>query len=101
MIRAFLFLLACSLRNRVAVRLKKLRRPQYLISLLAGLAYLYFVFLHPFPWHGAREPHANPAPVPDFSPIGEPVFALLLLGAIVSQWLLPGVRRALFSEAEI
>ena len=101
MIRAFLFLLVCSLRNRVSIRLKRLRRPQYLISLLAGLAYIYFVFLHPFQWNGSREPHTNLAPDPNFFPIAEPAFALLLFGAVVSQWLLPGARRALFSEAEI
>ncbi len=101
MIRAFLFLLVCSLKNRVSIRLKRLRRPQYLISLLAGLAYIYFVFLHPFHRNGLREPHTSLAPDSDFFPVAEPAFALLLFGAVVSQWLLPGARRALFNEAEI
>ncbi len=101
MTRAFLFLLACSLKNRVSLRLKKLRRPQYMISLLAGLAYIYFVFLHPFHPDGSRQPPAGFAPDPTFFRTAEPAFASLLLGAVVFQWLLPGARRALFSEAEI
>jgi ABC-2 type transport system permease protein len=41
----FLFVTACSLKNRVRRRLGRLREPRYLAGMIAGLAYLYwFVF---------------------------------------------------------
>src|SRR6185295_20095043 len=41
-----LYLTLCSIRNRMRVRLKRLKEPRYFIGLLAGLAYFY-IFLRP------------------------------------------------------
>ena len=42
MIRTFLYLTGCSMRNRAARRLRRLREPRYLAGFAVGLAYLYF-----------------------------------------------------------
>src|SRR5438093_157020 len=42
-----LYLTLCSLRNRMRVRLKRLKEPRYFIGMIAGLGYLWTVFLRP------------------------------------------------------
>jgi ABC-2 type transport system permease protein len=42
MLRASLYIIACTTRNRVRVRLRRLREPRYLIGAIVGVAYLYF-----------------------------------------------------------
>ena len=42
-----LYLTLCSLRNRVRVRLKRLKQPRYLIGMVVGLAYFWMVFATP------------------------------------------------------
>jgi hypothetical protein len=101
MIRAFSYLLACGIKNRVLLRLKRLRHLKYLISALAGMAYLYFVFTH---WPDTRKVSLaqNPfAADSRLTRIAETGFALLLLGAVVFQWFFARGRKALFNEAEI
>ena len=44
MVGAFLYLTACSFKNRLRRRLQRLREPRYVIGLLVGLAYFYVVF---------------------------------------------------------
>jgi len=39
-----LYLTLCSVRNRVRVRLKRLRQPRYLIGMVVGLAYFWMMF---------------------------------------------------------
>jgi ABC-2 type transport system permease protein len=41
-LRASLYIIACSARNRVVRRLRRLREPRYLIGALVGAAYMYF-----------------------------------------------------------
>ena len=42
MLSASLYLIVCSARNRLLVRLRRLREPRYLIGGIVGSAYLYF-----------------------------------------------------------
>ena len=42
MLRASLYIIACSARNRVVRRLRRLREPRYLIGAVVGGAYMYF-----------------------------------------------------------
>ena len=42
MLRASLYIIACTARNRLRVRLRRLREPRYLIGAIVGAAYLYF-----------------------------------------------------------
>ncbi|MGE5244545.1 MAG: putative ABC exporter domain-containing protein [Betaproteobacteria bacterium] len=44
MIGASLYILSCTTRNRLRVRLKRLREPRYLIGAVVGAAYVYFSF---------------------------------------------------------
>jgi putative ABC exporter len=42
MLRASLYIIVCSARNRARMRLRRLREPRYLIGAVVGVAYLYF-----------------------------------------------------------
>jgi ABC-2 type transport system permease protein len=100
-IRALIFLLVRSLKNRIMIRARKLRQPKYLVSALAGLAYLCFLFLN--------QPHLNRshirpgsfAPDPAIISLVETGFALMILAVVVFQWFSASARQALFNEAEI
>ena len=48
MFSASLYIIACSFRNQVRVRLRRLREPRYLIGAIVGAAYLYFSFFARF-----------------------------------------------------
>ena len=45
---ASLYIIVCSARNRLRVRLRRLREPRYLIGAIVGAAYLYFSFFARF-----------------------------------------------------
>lgn len=42
-LRAFLLVTFASFKNKIAVRIKRLRNPRYLVSTIAGLAYFWFM----------------------------------------------------------
>ncbi|HEX5000617.1 MAG TPA: hypothetical protein VFY29_20505 [Terriglobia bacterium] len=42
-----LYLTLCSVRNRIVVRLRRLKEPRYAVGMVVGLGYLWFVFLRP------------------------------------------------------
>ena len=42
MLGASVYIIVCSLRNRLRARLRRLREPRYLIGAIVGSAYLYF-----------------------------------------------------------
>jgi len=48
-----LYLTLCSLRNRMRVRLRRLKEPRYFIGLIVGLGYIWTVFLRPRTRSGA------------------------------------------------
>src|SRR5262245_16634333 len=105
MVSASLYIMGCSVKNRVLSRLRRLREPRYMIGAIAGALYLYFgVFLR---IGAARRPirRRNPAPS-DFDAVAAgfwPALAaggLLLLAALA--WLSPGGSRLFeFSEPEV
>lgn len=101
MIRPLVFLIFCSMKNRVLLRVKKLRRPKYLISALAGIGYLCFVFLNQA--HLNRSPITAGSPVPnqETMALAETGFALMILAVVIFQWFSAGARHVLFGEAEI
>jgi hypothetical protein len=106
MVRAFLFFQWCSWRNRVWSKLCRLRKPQYLLGMLAGVAYFGLFLVRPW---GSPRPAEPPNAAPDsawpggaFAAVGEPLLATGLLLAVALTWLLPSKRAGLdFSEAEI
>jgi ABC-2 type transport system permease protein len=101
MIRAIVFLLSRSLKNRVLLRLKRLRQPKYLISAIAGLAYLYFVILRYSFVSRSPAPPEPPAPHESSITLAETALAFLLFMTVVFQWIFSNSQKALFKEAEI
>lgn len=104
MIRAFLYLRAMSLKNRVMSRLRRLREPKYLAGGIVGLLYFYFAFLRGAIAHGVRPTagFAGESMEPEFRLMVEIGGALLMLVLMVLYWVFPSRRAALeFSEAEV
>src|SRR5882724_9490443 len=107
MLSASLYLIVCSARNRMRVRLRRLREPRYLIGAIVGAAYIYFSFFARFRV-GGRRPRRQPRPS-DFPESMAPVIALLpslggvmLLAGAAAAWLLPIDSGLLeFSDAEL
>ena len=44
MLSASLYIIVCSAKNRIRMRLRRLREPRYLFGAIAGVAYFYFTF---------------------------------------------------------
>jgi ABC-2 type transport system permease protein len=97
--RAFLFVTFCSFKNRILVRLRRLRNPRYLVSAVAGLGYFWFMFL--------RHSHGSAAFISGtgslhLGELGRDCLSILILGVLLFAWMLPqqsgGVE---LSESEI
>lgn len=103
--KALLYLLAWTFVNRFRAQARRLRKPKYLVAAVAGLAYFWFFLLRGL-WSN-RPPSGNAAEAAwwlgaENRLLLESVGALLLLGTVVLNWLLPSRRAALeFSEAEV
>jgi ABC-2 type transport system permease protein len=102
---AFLYLVVCSVRNRIRVRLRRLREPRYLVGLVAGLAYMAFV-LSRYAGEIGRSPGRRPdPPVPgaDFGGVLGAIGAVGLFVTTALAWVLPGTGRPAltFSRAEV
>jgi hypothetical protein len=102
-IGASLYVVACSTRNRIRVRLRRLREPRYLFGALVGSAYLYFAVFNrgrirsrrPGPGRGLA---ALPAA---WQTIGSSLAGLGVFALAAAVWLLPGRSGLLeFSQAE-
>lgn len=100
MVGAFLYLTACSARNRLRRRLQRLREPRYVIGLVVGLLYMYFAF---FRGGGGRRSAAGGAAATAI--IAGPVQFLgsvFLLGTASVAWVWPGAGQPIaFSRAEV
>ncbi len=94
----FAYVLSCTVRNRVRVRLKRLRQPRYLLGTLVALVYFYSVFFR-------RRAYTAGAPSSLLELAGEwaPGLGGLVLFVVVALvWLIPGSERAIaFSRAEV
>ena len=108
MLSASLYIIVCSARNRMRVRLRRLREPRYLIGAIVGAAYIYFSFFARFrvSRSGAARRSARPPRLPesiDALLAAAPAVAGLGLMAIATlAWLFPMDSGLLeFSEAEM
>jgi ABC-2 type transport system permease protein len=100
-IRTFLYLAACSFKNRVLRRFRRLREPRYLVGLVVGLVYLYFFVLRNQMRAGGR-PGAGIAAFARFAPDIVAVGAIGLWGLAVVVWLWPfGSKTWTFTGAEV
>jgi ABC-2 type transport system permease protein len=98
-LRAFLLVTFASFKNRIVVRVKRLRNPRYLVSTIVGLAYFWFMFL--------RRSHMQMAKIVTMSgfhvgELGRDVASLAIFLLLLLVWAAPqqsgGVE---LSEAEI
>jgi putative ABC exporter len=106
---ASLYIIVRSARNRLRVRLRRLREPRYLVGAIVGAAYLYFSFfarLRATRTGSARRAAGRTAPsilmlaaVRETAP---PLIAIGLLAVTAVGWLVPFDSGLLdFSQAEI
>jgi ABC-2 type transport system permease protein len=102
MVVTFLYLTACSIKNSLRRRAKRLREPRYLVGLIVGLAYLYLMLFR----RGARSSWMNRGPsMAVMAKVTGPIQligSLFLLVVAAVSWALPGVGRPItFSRAEV
>ncbi len=101
MLRASLYIAVCSARNRIRVRLRRLREPRYVIGALAGLAYLYFAIVAPRQRATMRVGRTRPGAPPVFQAAAAPVIGLGVFVLAIASWFLPSKSGLLdFSQAE-
>ena len=102
MISALLYLQYHTLKNRTAMRFKRLRQPKYLLGGIVGGLYFYFYFIrYLFGVPVRRQPlvlGGSPADLALYEGLG----ALVLLVVVLIAWIVPRERSALaFTEAEV
>ena len=101
MLAPSLYIAACSAKNRMRMRLRRLREPRYLIGAILGAAYLFFVFVLPRRAVGRR---GRGRGLPGGAAFGDAGLAfgsagLLLMAAVA--WILPATSNLFaFTEAE-
>jgi ABC-2 type transport system permease protein len=109
MIGASVFIIACSARNRLRQRLRRLREPRYLLGAIAGAVYLYFSFFARI-WssrrnaarRGSRSPSPAPAAMAAVFAAGPALAGVMLLITTAVSWIMPFDSGLLdFSEPEI
>lgn len=107
MFSASLYIIVCSARNRIRVRLRRLREPRYLFGAIAGVAYFYFAFFSRVrAGRAGRRRRTAPMPSPDvmaaLTASGPAAAGLLLMVVTTAFSALPVTSSLLvFSDAEI
>ena len=99
MVGAFLYLTACSFKNRLRRRLRRLREPRYVIGLVIGLLYFYFAF-----FRRAGRPRVSVGMAAAGAMAGpmQLLGSLLLMATALIAWVWPSGRTPLpFSRAEV
>jgi hypothetical protein len=99
MVGAFLYLTACSFKNRLRRRVQRLREPRYVIGLIVGVLYMYFAVFG----RGRRRNAAAGAPALGVLAGPLQLFgSLLLLVMAAGAWVWPGAGQPLaYSRAEV
>jgi ABC-2 type transport system permease protein len=100
---ALFYLQYHSIKNRFTMRIKRLKRPKYLVSAIFGALYFYFYFFrYLFGMGGARRRFSGGAASLQDLVLYESLGALVLLVFMLLAWLIPHERAALaFTEAEV
>lgn len=102
MFRALFYLQYHTVRNRTAVRLKRLKQPKYLFGAIVGGIYFYFYFFRYLFGIGTGPRPAPWSADPDNLLLYESIGALVLFVLVAVAWIVPRERAALaFSEAEV
>ena len=99
-VRALFYLQYHSIMNRLVMRVKRLKKPKYLVSAIFGALYVYFYFFRYLFGFGRTQRgfELSPQDLALYQSLG----ALALLVFIALGWLIPHQRAALaFTEAEV
>jgi hypothetical protein len=100
MISALLYLQFHSIKNRLLLRIKRMRQPKYLFGGIVGGIYFYFYFFrYFFGFRGGRGGFVSKA-TPENLLLFESFGALIFLLVILIGWLLPNGRAARRSPAK-
>ena len=101
MLSASLYIIVCTAKNRLLVRLRRLREPRYLVGGIAGAAYFYFAVFRRLGGPNRRgRPSISPAALSAYGGAAGFAGAGLLLAATLT-WILPADSGLLaYSEAE-
>jgi ABC-2 type transport system permease protein len=98
-IRASLYIIVCSARNRVIRRLRRLREPRYIVGAAAAAAYLLVNILGSA---RARREGGPPELPADLESMFPSLVGVVLLGIAAAAWFLPSSGGVVdFSEAEV
>src|SRR6266481_3820089 len=102
MIAALLYLQFHSIKNRLLLRIKRLRQPKYLFGAIVGGIYFYFYFFrYFFGFRGGRGGFVSTA-TPENLALFESIGALIFLAVMLLGWIFGNQRAALsFTEAEV
>lgn len=106
---ALVFLATRSVWNAALARLRRLKQPKYLVGVIVGAAYFYWIFTGPMRGtanRAMRGPRgaagALPTALPDLDFLILAAAFFLLVFMLLSAWILPSSRAALtFTEAEL
>ncbi len=102
MISALLYLQYYSIRNRVVMRIKRLKQPKYLVGGIVGALYFYFYLFRIFLGTPTGGHAFTLFASPDSQALFESLGALILLIIVLLAWIIPHQRAALtFTEAEV
>jgi hypothetical protein len=98
----FVFLIACSFKNRVVRRVRRLREPRYLAGLVIGGLYLYWFVLRGRVRLGRWGPPGAGPSMAGLAPVLAIVLGLALWGMAVVAWLWPSAGpSAPYTGAEV
>jgi len=106
MLSASVYIAWCTAKNRVLVRLRRLREPRYLLGAIAGIAYFYFAIFARAGRPGARQARERAQDrafeaVPGFQIAGSSLAGLCLMWFALLPWVLPSRSKLLeFSQSE-
>lgn len=104
MVDAFLYLSACSFKNRIRARVRRLREPRYLIGLIVGMFYLYFaIFRGSFVSRRSRRGRTLwLAGFERFRDTLQFLGSLVLFALVGIAWIFPGSRQGIqFTRPEV
>jgi hypothetical protein len=107
-LNASLYIILCTARNRLRVRLRRLREPRYLIGAIVGAAYIYFSFFARFRASRASASRRQarggqpPAAIGAIAAAGPAMAGLAIMAVSAASWILPFNSGLLeFSDAEM
>jgi hypothetical protein len=99
MTSAFVYLVACSFRNRVRSQVRRLRQPRYFAGLVVGVLYIYLIFLRPT----SRSRQGFEGGLMAFpAEAMQAGMSVILFLVVALAWVVPGRRRAVeFTRSEV